>query len=1092
MARAQSRADIILSLKNNMSTGLAKATRQLRKFGSQAKRIGLAFAGMSTALAAGMGKTILMAANLNDELRKIASKISGVSYGSKVFNKLEDEVNRLGRTTSFTASEVAQLMTVLAQGGKNAQQIEMMTEHVMAFAKAASGEAAQAADLLIVALNGFGLVAEESQRAVDVMTASINGSSQSMSDFQEAMTVIAPSANAVGLSIERTAAMINVLADAGIRGSIAGRQLRSALIYMATTGADSLNDLGISIMDAGGEMRDFASIVDDVNNSTRGMGAPERIAVFKDVFGKVGINAVQILARSSDGLAHFDTLLNRAKGSAKAASDEMEAGFGGVLRRLNSAVMGLAEAVGKHLTPYIEDVTKLITTLANSINAKLVAKALVSVLKALALLATVFLGLGYLIQGLTFSFSMLNTAMLGTAGAIATVVRTAVPITKGLGNFAKGSGRAAVFAWNLTKALSSQAARLGATAIMISRVTRATRLWRKGTISAITSIRSLKNTVVFAAFSGEKLNKSVRYTVRELKFASDAYARGTMSIKGYIDAHRNVQAAIKGTAYRTLNRELAGVRAGMTKAFNTRGLMSLQAGLKSASNALTTEFFGAVFKGMKSSESMFTSLTRTVMTFGKESAKAGASAFLGQSTKGKAVSRLTASVSKRPVGAKGFTAGKLKAVKMADTIRTSMTASKGAIVKTMASSTKNIVGAGLKLGMKGLTRFVAPAAIAEFFITGAFAAHSDLKMAGAGMAEVFSGQFAADLLKGLGAAASSLTQGLGLMFQVAMTGDWKAAMSMLTGEMTLAWQALVGSLGDGVVALLEGVMNYRNSSFYEFIIGTTRLIGGFVSVIQDLIDNIIAVFTLGSKGNFNLFGLLGGESKVGDYTDAIKNFDDKRERDGGKKLSNLFGTGSEAKEKRQFAQAELERRRMYNETYGDIDAAKKRMRQKEIDDAKRTKAIQKAESDRAKARQKRESEFKLKQIARVKEAERKAAEKESVRREMINTEWQNSLKGISGQMAELGLAMRDGIVYEWENGKLGEIVEDLRQKTGSAEGSLKKSGVGGLGGAGVATRFAEKQAAAQDEMLDVNKQQRDSLVELVAEAKKSKYQALFN
>jgi len=154
MAKSQSRADIILSLKNNMTRGLSKATRQLNKFSCGLKKIGMAFTGLAVSMGTLMTTSMLMAAKLDDKVRTLAARLQ-LAFDDKRVRRLNDEINRLGRTTSFTAGEVADLMVVLAQAGKSADEIEVMTESVMQLAKAAGGEAADAADLMAVGVGSF-------------------------------------------------------------------------------------------------------------------------------------------------------------------------------------------------------------------------------------------------------------------------------------------------------------------------------------------------------------------------------------------------------------------------------------------------------------------------------------------------------------------------------------------------------------------------------------------------------------------------------------------------------------------------------------------------------------------------------------------------------------------------------------------------------------------------------------------------------------------------------------------------------------------------------------------------------------------------
>lgn len=124
MPRAKSRVDVILSLKNNMAGGLARASMNLNRLGDAAKRFGMIGAAATGAMVVGLAKVINETKKLDDALRNLAAKL-GTDFDGKVFAGLEKEIRRLGRTTSFTTTQVAELATVLAQGGRVRTKLEL-------------------------------------------------------------------------------------------------------------------------------------------------------------------------------------------------------------------------------------------------------------------------------------------------------------------------------------------------------------------------------------------------------------------------------------------------------------------------------------------------------------------------------------------------------------------------------------------------------------------------------------------------------------------------------------------------------------------------------------------------------------------------------------------------------------------------------------------------------------------------------------------------------------------------------------------------------------------------------------------------------
>ena len=73
MAKAKSRVDVILSLKNNMAGGLAKASMNLNRLGDAAKRFGMIGAAATGAMVLGMSKVVNETKKLDDALRNLAA-----------------------------------------------------------------------------------------------------------------------------------------------------------------------------------------------------------------------------------------------------------------------------------------------------------------------------------------------------------------------------------------------------------------------------------------------------------------------------------------------------------------------------------------------------------------------------------------------------------------------------------------------------------------------------------------------------------------------------------------------------------------------------------------------------------------------------------------------------------------------------------------------------------------------------------------------------------------------------------------------------------------------------------------------------------
>ncbi len=101
------------------------------------------------------------------------------------------------------------------------------------------------------------------------MTKGFTSSNSNLMDFGEAMKYVAPIAEAAGASIEDTTALLGVLADNGIKGSMAGTAASAMFTRLqAPVGqaADALSELGVN-QGRQGNMLPIANILKKINGS---------------------------------------------------------------------------------------------------------------------------------------------------------------------------------------------------------------------------------------------------------------------------------------------------------------------------------------------------------------------------------------------------------------------------------------------------------------------------------------------------------------------------------------------------------------------------------------------------------------------------------------------------------------------------------------------------------------------------------------------------------------------------------------------------------------------------------------------------------
>ncbi|MBL4699312.1 MAG: phage tail tape measure protein [Phycisphaerales bacterium] len=139
---------------NKLVRGLNRAQKRLKAFGSSVQRIGARLTGIGTGLAAGFAISTRVFAGFDDRMRQVRA-VTGATEAQ--FQSLREEAKRLGRTTSFTAGQVAEAMTELGRAGFKPEAILRSTEAVLALARATSTDLPRATEIAGAALRGFNL-----------------------------------------------------------------------------------------------------------------------------------------------------------------------------------------------------------------------------------------------------------------------------------------------------------------------------------------------------------------------------------------------------------------------------------------------------------------------------------------------------------------------------------------------------------------------------------------------------------------------------------------------------------------------------------------------------------------------------------------------------------------------------------------------------------------------------------------------------------------------------------------------------------------------------------------------------------------------
>jgi TP901 family phage tail tape measure protein len=346
---------------------------QLNKTEQVSKKVttdmGGQFSKLGKQIAAAFGVTMGIAAFVNaikgaitttKEFEAQMSKVRAISGATaSEMSKLEKSAKRLGSTTIFTATQVGQLQEEYARLGFTTKEILAATAATLDLAAATGETLAASAQVAGQTVRGFGLDASETTRVADVMALSFSKSALNLSDFTEGMKMVAPIARAANIPLETATALLGRLADAGLRGSMAGTALRNLLSKLADANSELSKELGFSVNNTEDLFRAFQEL-------SKGHIDLTKATELTDERSKA---AFITLLNGIDSVEELKTALDGAAGSAKAMADIMQDNFQGATIALTSAWEGFILSITN--TSALEDATRAVTRFLQSMTGEI-------------------------------------------------------------------------------------------------------------------------------------------------------------------------------------------------------------------------------------------------------------------------------------------------------------------------------------------------------------------------------------------------------------------------------------------------------------------------------------------------------------------------------------------------------------------------------------------------------------------------------------------------------------------------------------------------------------------------------------------------
>lgn len=340
--------------------------RAMAAVGSAAKAAAAVIATAMVAAAAAVAGFVASSVGVTVQFEEQMSGVRAVLQETPAtMEALSDAAIRMGADTTYSATEAAGAIEMLARNGLNAEQIlNGAAEATLNLAAATGGELAPAADIMTDVMAIFGDEGKSYTDVINGITGVTVVSKFTMDDYALALAQGAGAAATFGVELDDFNAVVAATAPLFKSGSDAGTAFRtfvSRLVPASNEAAKAMQALGIitedganQFFDAEGNMRSMAEVAQILQNATADLSEEQMNNYLTTIFGQDAIRTAAALAgQGAAGIEDYAARIAEVDAGEQAAIrlDNLA----GAVEQTKGAFESLQLIVGMAITPLLKD-----------------------------------------------------------------------------------------------------------------------------------------------------------------------------------------------------------------------------------------------------------------------------------------------------------------------------------------------------------------------------------------------------------------------------------------------------------------------------------------------------------------------------------------------------------------------------------------------------------------------------------------------------------------------------------------------------------------------------------------------------------------
>jgi len=200
----------------------------------------------------------------------------------------------------------------------------------------------------------------------DILAVTAAESCTNVEEMGLAFQYVGPLAGTLGFEMNDLAVALGIMADAGIKGERAGTALRSLFTNMAKPTdamAAAMEQYGISLTDAQGNMLPLADVMAQLRGVFAGLTEAEQAALAATLAGKTGMaGLLAIVNASPEAFYKMVAAIDEADGAAEEMATTMQDNLAGDVEKLGGAFETLAIKLTQHFNEPLRQAVQAVTS----------------------------------------------------------------------------------------------------------------------------------------------------------------------------------------------------------------------------------------------------------------------------------------------------------------------------------------------------------------------------------------------------------------------------------------------------------------------------------------------------------------------------------------------------------------------------------------------------------------------------------------------------------------------------------------------------------------------------------------------------------